>query len=122
MTVKGQIVARLVQRCGDWIDHAACARTTPAEFHADSEAAKKVCAGCPVQAECLAFATANRMPVGVWGGVDFGAPQRGRSSNECGTPAGFRRHRREKTAVCPECRSAYNASERDRQASKKVAS
>lgn len=32
-------------------------------------AAKAVCAGCPVQDECAAYAVANREPYGVWGGL-----------------------------------------------------
>lgn len=31
--------------------------------------AKAVCAGCPVQEECAAYAVANREPYGVWGGL-----------------------------------------------------
>ncbi len=31
--------------------------------------AKAVCAGCPVQAECLAFAVETRQVHGVWGGL-----------------------------------------------------
>jgi WhiB family transcriptional regulator, redox-sensing transcriptional regulator len=32
-------------------------------------AAKAVCARCPVQEECAAFALANHEPYGVWGGL-----------------------------------------------------
>jgi WhiB family redox-sensing transcriptional regulator len=31
--------------------------------------AKRVCAGCVVRDECLAFAVDNREEVGVWGGT-----------------------------------------------------
>lgn len=32
------------------------------------DAAKKVCAGCPVTRECLSWALRTREPYGVWGG------------------------------------------------------
>ena len=31
--------------------------------------AKRICAGCPVQPECLAFALRTRQAHGVWGGL-----------------------------------------------------
>jgi hypothetical protein len=31
--------------------------------------AKRICAACPVQADCLAWALATREPHGVWGGM-----------------------------------------------------
>jgi WhiB family redox-sensing transcriptional regulator len=36
----------------------------------DVERAKAVCAGCPVQRPCLAFAIATNQEFGVWGGCD----------------------------------------------------
>lgn len=58
------------------------------------EAAKKVCADCPVQAECLRFAEAGWGEFGVWGGTtqreranrrrrrrQNGAPPRGRAKS-----------------------------------------
>ncbi|GHB79052.1 transcriptional regulator WhiD [Streptomyces cirratus] len=33
------------------------------------EAAKQVCAGCPVRAACLEHALTTREPFGVWGGL-----------------------------------------------------
>ena len=41
-------------------------------------AAKRICAGCPVQAECLAHALQVREPYGVWGGM--GENERDRKS------------------------------------------
>lgn len=32
-------------------------------------AAKKVCAGCQVREQCLAYAVATRQDTGVWGGL-----------------------------------------------------
>lgn len=42
-----------------------------AEAPADLERAKRLCAGCPVRAECLAGALRRREPWGVWGGEIF---------------------------------------------------
>ncbi len=35
--------------------------------------AKQLCASCPVQPACLAYATANREQHGIWGGRNFAA-------------------------------------------------
>ncbi len=43
------------------------------ERPAQVEAAKALCGECPIQAECLAGATARREPWGVWGGELFEA-------------------------------------------------
>lgn len=42
-----------------------------AEAPADVEAAKALCAGCPMRASCLAGALDRREPWGVWGGELF---------------------------------------------------
>jgi WhiB family redox-sensing transcriptional regulator len=34
-----------------------------------TRAAKAICAGCPVKAQCLAYALANDDRFGVWGGL-----------------------------------------------------
>ena len=58
----------------------ACVTTdTELFFHPDNErgprreareaAAKAVCAGCPVLAQCRDYALATREPFGVWGGL-----------------------------------------------------
>lgn len=52
-----------------------CHREDPELFFAESptdvEAAKKLCASCPIAAECLAGALERREPWGVWGGQLF---------------------------------------------------
>jgi WhiB family redox-sensing transcriptional regulator len=40
------------------------------------EAARKVCATCPVQATCLEYALAHRIAHGVWGGESERSRQR----------------------------------------------
>ncbi len=56
-------------------DQLPCRRENPelffAESPADVEAAKALCLGCPVRAECLAGALDRREPWGVWGGELF---------------------------------------------------
>ena len=65
---------------GRWVDQAACAgrwdefdpspaEETRAELNARVAAARRVCAGCPVMAECRTFARTARPPVvGVYAG------------------------------------------------------
>ncbi|HEY2193636.1 MAG TPA: WhiB family transcriptional regulator [Actinomycetospora sp.] len=61
-----------------WREQAACRDLDPELFfpasdedtpkgRGDRDAAKAVCAGCPVRAQCLAFGLDE--PVGVWGGL-----------------------------------------------------
>lgn len=59
-----------------WAADAACQSTDPALFypkrgaaHADVEAAKAICRGCPVQAECLKHAFDHGEKYGIWGGM-----------------------------------------------------
>ncbi len=60
-----------------WSAKALCRTTAvPTEMYfsddlADITAAKKVCAACPVMAECLEQAIALAEPAGVWGGQLF---------------------------------------------------
>lgn len=64
----------------DWQLHGSCRGEDPSMFfHPEGErgparaareqAAKAVCATCPVIAECAAHALAAREPYGVWGGM-----------------------------------------------------
>lgn len=57
----------------DWTELALCAQTDPELFFPEKggaiRAAKRICAGCPVRAECLADALAHDERFGVWGGL-----------------------------------------------------
>lgn len=57
----------------DWMAKGSC-RDQPAAlfFPSDGvgvEIARRICADCPVQAECLEYALENRIDHGVWGGA-----------------------------------------------------
>jgi WhiB family transcriptional regulator, redox-sensing transcriptional regulator len=61
-----------------WRTKAACASVAPDLFFPagetgdaleQAEAAKAICAGCPVRSECLEFAIATRQQYGIWGGT-----------------------------------------------------
>jgi len=59
----------------EWRDRAECWGLDNAMFfplsddRAATGPAKKVCAVCPVQDECLSFALETGQPAGVWGGL-----------------------------------------------------
>ena len=56
----------------DWASQAACRAASPDQLFvrgAEQNKAKKLCAGCPVKAECLAEALENQIEWGVWGGM-----------------------------------------------------
>ncbi|HZN15457.1 MAG TPA: WhiB family transcriptional regulator [Acidimicrobiales bacterium] len=56
-----------------WRDRAACRGLDPEIFYPvsdeDADAAKGICAACPVREACLEYALANRERDGVWGGA-----------------------------------------------------
>lgn len=56
----------------DWTDLAACWGMDPELWFplGDGAPAKAVCAGCPVRAECLAFALEHGLDDGIFGGLD----------------------------------------------------
>jgi WhiB family redox-sensing transcriptional regulator len=58
-----------------WMEFALCAETDPELFFPEKgaassqiRAAKRVCAACPVTAQCLDLALANRERYGIFGG------------------------------------------------------
>lgn len=57
----------------EWVESALCAQIDPdywfPEKGAAVPAAKRVCARCPVQQECLETAMENDERFGVWGGL-----------------------------------------------------
>jgi uncharacterized protein (UPF0179 family) len=120
-----------------WQESALCAQVDSFLFFPEkgfsAHAAKKVCAGCEVRAECLKFALDNGMEYGVWGGLGQKAinairrTQRRRvvacsDSTACGdkvgTEAGFTRHRRAGEPPCEPCRVANVTVSRERKNAK----
>lgn len=65
-----------------WYEDAACASHAaevffpPSDVPGAAQKAKAICAGCPVQAECLGFALETAQSEGVWGGMDAGERRR----------------------------------------------
>lgn len=66
----------------EWQEHGSCKQADGALFYPPSNRfehkpdrqareaqAKRICAGCPVRAECLEWALTTREPHGVWGGA-----------------------------------------------------
>ncbi len=57
----------------DWQEQALCAQTDPEAFFPEkggsTREAKKICAACPVRAECLAYALEHDERFGIWGGL-----------------------------------------------------
>lgn len=54
----------------------ACSGTDPEYFFPESGQwdvviARRICAGCPVRVECLAWALKNREMYGIWGGTTY---------------------------------------------------
>ncbi|MGH3423593.1 MAG: WhiB family transcriptional regulator [Nocardioidaceae bacterium] len=67
-----------MSKYSDWTELAACRGTNPELFHPEGsagpallqiDAAKAVCAQCPVKAECLDWAVRAGEAYGVWGGT-----------------------------------------------------
>jgi transposase-like protein len=64
----------LVERqAPEWMDQGLCAQTDPALFFPETgtspRLARKVCAGCEVLEQCLAYALDNDERFGVWAGT-----------------------------------------------------
>lgn len=106
-------------RHGDCIDH-----PDPdawfAHLHNEQERAQQaidICGTCPVQPECLAYARAERIDHGIWGGMT--AAQRcGRGRPKIsithGTYNGYRIHLYRKEPPCRDCFKAAKTYENRR--------
>ena len=113
-----------------WQDDARCRQTgdDPDLWHAPDRpaivAAKGVCAGCPVKAQCLAEAMADPSLTGVWGGTtddERKSLRTGRPAptvdDRCGTYSGYSAHRRRAEPPCRACKDVQNTYNRTRKAS-----
>lgn len=120
---------------GEWVRHAKCAKHPnpdawfPPKGQPSEETryAKAICKGCPVIADCLAYAlTSPVMEHGIWGGMiesDRKSLRRGvglstRPANPiyplCGTEAGAKVHERRGEKRCPACTRAVNVAKTNR--------
>ena len=56
-----------------WADQALCAQVDPERWYPNkggvSTIAKRVCAACPVQPQCLDWAMVTKQEWGIWGGM-----------------------------------------------------
>jgi len=63
----------IIQQGLTWQVGALCLQVDPEIFFPErggsSKAARAVCRDCPVKAECLRYALANREQFGIWGGT-----------------------------------------------------
>jgi len=82
---KGRVIPQVQVEHGsglavDWMALGKCSELDPAIFFPHDgvgvEAAKRICMECPVKAECLEYALANRIAHGVWGGTSERQRQR----------------------------------------------
>jgi WhiB family redox-sensing transcriptional regulator len=68
----------------DWMIHAECRGMATATFFSDDHAgceaqesaARRICSGCSVRAECLDYAIEAPMDYGVWGGLTWAERRR----------------------------------------------
>lgn len=106
----GPVIAGLASdEAQSWRDYAACAETDPEIFYPEkgesNHAAKKVCAGCFVREQCLAYAVDNVETFGVWGGLSEQQRRKLRPSGHMPAPVAVT----EKT--CTSCHETKSADE-----------
>ena len=114
----------------DWMELGLCRQTDPEIFFPEkggsSADAKRVCLGCDVRAECLAYALAHNEPFGIWGALS--ARERNGLSKviqgggeptciRCGEPHGGSPKRK----YCDTCRSAARQESHQRHADRTAA-
>lgn len=69
----------------EWRREAACKEAGPSIFYSDEKddvkAARQICSGCPVNAECLTWALDNPLQTveGIWAGTSYGQRKRMRA-------------------------------------------
>ena len=111
-----------------WVRQALCAQTDPELFFPPkgqpANEAKRVCAACPVRAECLLYALNAPMALdGIWGGLSPKERQTKRrelgikTSNlddVCGSEAGAKWHHRRREPVCAACARATKLARAER--------
>ena len=121
---------------GPWADDAACKGVDPDLFFpeqtgpgGDGAKAKAICATCSQVGPCLEYALVNRERYGVWGGTTERERRairktwirkqaalahrpmstRGVPVAACGTPSGYKRHKRNGEEACEACKASSRA-------------
>lgn len=121
---------------GTWRQRAACAGMPADLFYPSGgnemearggsslypPAARAACAECPVATECLVHAVIDGERHGMWGGksprerrpirrqlMALGLVKPVKAVAVCGTPSGYKAHRRLHSVVCDACRAAHSA-------------
>lgn len=112
-----------------WMHLARCREVDPEMFFPEkgrtdiAKEGKRICAGCEVQAECLAHVVANPA-AGTWGGLSEGErrnrglsidPVRVELEDRHGTEAGYQRHLRAQEQPCDRCQIAVSYLRRERE-------
>jgi WhiB family redox-sensing transcriptional regulator len=110
-----------------WTESAVCQSVDPELFFPQKggsvRAAKRVCAVCPVRADCLADALAHGERFGVWGGLSdrerlrlrlHGKPPTPAFQIRHGTESGYYAHRRRHEPPCEGCRVAASKANGER--------
>ena len=125
---------------GDWVSQGLCGQVDPELFYPGQRdcgnEAKRLCRSCPVQTQCLTWALDHNETHGIWGGyspqqrktmrrrhtgsgkADIPDPPPGEDWH--GTPWGIKRHYRNNTTVCRDCRESYNSYSRHRKQTRQM--
>lgn len=109
----------------EWQDDAACLDEDPELFFMGTananEAAKRVCAGRDVRAQCEQYAKDIDAAFGVWGKTTdreraamARTPRKIAQVALCGTYSGYARHQKQKERSCEPCKAAKAAYEKTR--------
>lgn len=107
-----------------WMEDARCVGAPLEMFFPDigesSAKARRVCAKCPVKAECLQYGLGEL--TGIWGGTTDkerrvirrnGAPPKKKGVAKCGTYSGHTAHRARGEKPCDACEEARRVYERE---------
>ncbi|MFF9129155.1 WhiB family transcriptional regulator [Streptomyces sp. NPDC014806] len=109
-----------------WAERAACRGYDLDLFFSESDynvdAAKRICAGCPVRTECLDEQLRNEdgSRYGIYGGLtprersQLVRVSTGRKVAPCGTHSAYNRHVKKKEPIDEACRAAKREAERKR--------
>ncbi len=103
-----------------WTDDAACTETDPDIFFPtanqsprDTQAARAICAACPVLAQCLRYAISDPSLVGIWGGTTLPERQRmRRGAEQCHRGHLIAEVGRDSCGACRECRRLMSRTRR----------